>query len=36
MEIQLTSADLQELETEFSKLKVYGGRMNAMQMEICE
>jgi aryl-alcohol dehydrogenase-like predicted oxidoreductase len=36
MDIQLTSTDLQELETEFSKLTVYGGRMNAMQMAICE
>lgn len=35
-DIQLTTADLQELETEFSKLKVYGGRMNALQMAICE
>ncbi len=34
--IQLTSADLQELEARFSKLKVYGGRMNAMQMAICQ
>jgi aryl-alcohol dehydrogenase-like predicted oxidoreductase len=35
-DIQLTTADLQELDSEFSKLKVYGGRMNAMQMAICE
>ncbi|MFP3590776.1 aldo/keto reductase [Chryseobacterium sp. SIMBA_038] len=36
LHIQLTNADLQELETEYLKLKVYGGRMNAMQMAICE
>ena len=36
LDIQLTSADLQELEARFSKLKVYGGRMNTMQMAICE
>jgi aryl-alcohol dehydrogenase-like predicted oxidoreductase len=34
--VQLTSADLSELETEFSKLKVRGGRMNAMQMQIVD
>jgi len=34
--IQLTMADLHELETEFLKLKVSGGRMNAMQMKVCE
>jgi aryl-alcohol dehydrogenase-like predicted oxidoreductase len=34
--IQLTSADLSELATEFSKLKVYGGRMNEMQMKVVE
>ncbi|MES2379426.1 MAG: aldo/keto reductase [Bacteroidota bacterium] len=36
IDIQLTTVELQELETEFSKLKVYGGRMNAMQMTFCE
>ncbi|HEY6504292.1 MAG TPA: aldo/keto reductase [Chitinophagaceae bacterium] len=36
LNIQLTPSDLLELETSFSKLKVYGGRMNAMQMAICE
>jgi aryl-alcohol dehydrogenase-like predicted oxidoreductase len=36
MDIQLSKTDLQELDAEFSKLKVYGGRMNAMQMEFCE
>lgn len=34
--VQLTSADLSELATEFSKLKVSGGRMNEMQMKIVE
>ncbi len=36
LDIQLTSADLHELEIGFSKLKVYGGRMNVMQMAICQ
>ncbi len=36
LNIQLTPADLLQLETDFSKLKVYGGRMNAMQMALCE
>ena len=36
LDIQLTPADLQELEARFSKLKVYGGRMNTIQMTICE
>ena len=31
---QLTPADLSELETEFTKLKVHGGRMNEMQMKL--
>jgi len=31
--IELTTADLAEMETEFSKIKVHGGRMNAMQMQ---
>ncbi|HEX7870688.1 MAG TPA: aldo/keto reductase, partial [Chryseobacterium sp.] len=34
--IQLTASDFQELENEFSKLKVHGGRMNAMQMTFCQ
>jgi aryl-alcohol dehydrogenase-like predicted oxidoreductase len=34
--VQLTSEDLVELEHSFSVLKVFGGRMNKMQMEICE
>ena len=36
LDIELTTADLQELQSEYAKLKVYGGRMNAMQMAICE
>ncbi|MGD1318535.1 aldo/keto reductase [Chryseobacterium sp. 2R14A] len=35
-DIQLTAADLQELEAGFSKLKVNGGRMNAKEMAVCE
>lgn len=35
-DVQLSASEFQELETEFSKLKVYGGRMNAMQMTFCE
>jgi aryl-alcohol dehydrogenase-like predicted oxidoreductase len=31
--VQLTLADLREIETEFSKIRVYGGRMNEMQMQ---
>jgi aryl-alcohol dehydrogenase-like predicted oxidoreductase len=34
--LQLSNTDLHELETEFSVLKVFGGRMNAMQMTFCE
>jgi aryl-alcohol dehydrogenase-like predicted oxidoreductase len=34
--ISLTQSDLQELEAEFLKIKVSGGRMNAMQMALCE
>jgi hypothetical protein len=33
LNVQLTPADLSELETEFAKLKVHGGRMNEMQMQ---
>jgi aryl-alcohol dehydrogenase-like predicted oxidoreductase len=31
--VQLTPADLSEVETEFSKIKVHGGRMNETQMQ---
>ncbi|MEO6232541.1 MAG: aldo/keto reductase [Ferruginibacter sp.] len=36
IDVQLSAEDLQDLETEFAKLKVYGGRMNAMQMTFCQ
>ena len=36
LNVQLTSADLSELETEFAKLNVYGGRMNEMQMKVVD
>ncbi|QLK09412.1 Aldo-keto reductase (plasmid) [Priestia megaterium] len=36
MNIQLTLEELRELETDFSKIKVHGGRMNEMQMQIVE
>ena len=36
MNIQLTPEELRELETDFSKIKVHGGRMNEMQMQIVE
>jgi aryl-alcohol dehydrogenase-like predicted oxidoreductase len=32
LHVQLMPADLSELETEFSKLTVHGGRMNEMQV----
>ena len=34
--VQLTPADLSELENAFSKLKVHGGRMNEMQMKVVD
>jgi len=33
LDVQLTAADLHEIETAFATIKVHGGRMNAMQME---
>ncbi|MHC5534531.1 aldo/keto reductase [Priestia megaterium] len=36
MNIQLTSEELRELETGFSKIKVHGGRMNEIQMQVVE
>ena len=30
--VQLTSADLREIETAFSRIEIYGGRMDARQM----
>ena len=35
-DVRLSASEFQELETEFAKLKVYGGRMNAMQMTFCQ
>ncbi|MGV8963212.1 MAG: aldo/keto reductase [Candidatus Saccharimonadaceae bacterium] len=35
-DIKLTTLEFQELEVEFGKLIVYGGRMNAMQMTLCQ
>jgi aryl-alcohol dehydrogenase-like predicted oxidoreductase len=34
--LQLTSAEVAKLDTKFSKFKVYGGRMNEMQMKVVE
>ncbi len=34
--VQLTPADLREIETAFSQIKVHGGRMNEMQMQVVE
>ena len=34
--VQLTSADLSEIHTALSRLKVYGGRMNEMQMRVVD
>jgi aryl-alcohol dehydrogenase-like predicted oxidoreductase len=34
--IQLTPADLAEIEAAFSQIKVHGGRMNEMQMQIID
>jgi aryl-alcohol dehydrogenase-like predicted oxidoreductase len=36
VDVQLTAADLSELQAEFSKLTVHGGRLNAMQMQAVE
>jgi aryl-alcohol dehydrogenase-like predicted oxidoreductase len=30
--VQLTPADLREIETAFSRIEIYGGRMDATQM----
>jgi diketogulonate reductase-like aldo/keto reductase len=32
VKIQLTPADLREIETTFSRIEIYGGRMDARQM----
>src|SRR5215204_2750363 len=34
--VQLTPTDLSEIETAFSKIKVHGGRMNEMQMQVVD
>lgn len=34
--VLLTSADLQEIDTAFSKINVHGGRMNEMQMQAVD
>jgi aryl-alcohol dehydrogenase-like predicted oxidoreductase len=34
--VQLTSEDLRQMEVEFAKLRVHGGRMNADQMKVVD
>ena len=34
--VQLTPADLREIDTAVSKIKVHGGRMNAEQMKVVD
>ena len=34
--VQLTLADIHEFETDFSKIKVHGGRMNEEQMKVVD
>ena len=34
--VQLTPADLREIDTAFSKIKVHGGRMNEEQMKVVD
>jgi aryl-alcohol dehydrogenase-like predicted oxidoreductase len=36
IKVQLSPADLREIESAFSKIKVHGGRMNEMQMEYVD
>ena len=36
LNVRLMPGDLSELETELSKLKVHGGRMNEMQMKVVD
>ena len=36
IDIKLTPADLREIDTAFSKVKVHGGRMNAEQMKVVD
>jgi hypothetical protein len=34
--VQLTRADLREIDTAFSRVKVHGGRMNKEQMQVVD
>ncbi len=36
LNVKLSTADLRDIETAFSKIKVYGGRMNEMQMQVVD
>jgi aryl-alcohol dehydrogenase-like predicted oxidoreductase len=36
LDVQLTPEDIREIDAGVSKVKVYGGRMNAMQMELVD
>ena len=36
IDLRLTAADLREIDTEFSKMKVHGGRMNEAQMQVVD
>ena len=36
VQVQLTPADLPEIDTVFSGIRVHGGRMNEMQMEAVD
>ena len=35
-DVQLTPADLNELDAAFSRITVHGGRMNEMQMQVVD
>jgi diketogulonate reductase-like aldo/keto reductase len=34
--VQLTPADIREIDSAFSKIKVHGGRMNQEQMKVVD
>jgi aryl-alcohol dehydrogenase-like predicted oxidoreductase len=36
LNVQLTSNDLREIDTAFSKITIHGGRMNPAQMELVD
>jgi aryl-alcohol dehydrogenase-like predicted oxidoreductase len=36
LDVRLTAEDVSQLDAEFAKLTVHGGRMNEMQMQIVE